>query len=703
MAPEKDLKVRTEQLEAKILQLENEIIAYRNEGNESRLKRAEIASRSGNWELHLESGKIFGSEGALKLYGLKNPHMDYETIKEIPLPEYRPILDSAIKELITENKLYNVEFKIKHCETGEILDLHSTAEYNPKTKIVFGIVRDITAQKASEEQIKKKNLELAVLLEITLGLLEKTDKKIVLRKILEGANRLVGLDTGAIYSISEGNLILESTIPPLPDNFSDEFRKALLVNHPHIGKAMKIGTPIVITDIANEEMTPEELVIVRQRNMRTLFFIPLIASSQKYGIIIIGTTGRIHNFSEHEIALCRTISNIASLALENSILITNLKTARDKAEESDKLKTAFLHNISHEIRTPLNAIIGFSGFLDQPDLSDIERKKFIDIIMQSNNQLLNIINDIFNVSHIEAGQVLLKESPTDVDSLLNNLYIQFLPEAQKKGLELKLEIKNFPKNGCLILTDEGKLIQVLSNLVGNAIKFTIKGHISLGCIKEKEAISFYVEDTGIGIPLSEQSRVFERFYQVDKSVSRAYSGTGLGLSISDAYIKLMGGEIKLESEHGKGSRFSFKIPYTGILSSAVNTGPVKIEHKAGNGNQSTVLVAEDDVFSYQLLELLLRKMDFRVIHAVDGKQAVDICRSGEKIDIILMDLKMPVMDGYAATAEIKKFMPDLAIIAQTAYADMEDKQRVFTSGFSDFIAKPITKSQLYSTLEKHLK
>jgi CheY-like chemotaxis protein len=165
----------------------------------------------------------------------------------------------------------------------------------------------------------------------------------------------------------------------------------------------------------------------------------------------------------------------------------------------------------------------------------------------------------------------------------------------------------------------------------------------------------------------------------------------------------MGGEIKLESEYGKGSRFSFNIPLSGKISPLQNTELEKDKHKPGNSKQATILVAEDDMLSYQLLELLLRKMDFRVIHAVDGKQAVDICRSGEKVDIVLMDIKMPVMDGYTATAEIKKFMPDLAIIAQTAYADMEERHKVFISGFTDFLAKPITKNQLYSILEKYLK
>lgn len=566
MASDKAVPKRTKDLEAKIKLLEREIHSYRDKESESRLRRAEIASGSGNWEIHLDTAKMYGSEGALRLYGLRKAEMDYEDIKGIPLPEYRTSLDKALKELISENKPYNIEFKIQNGETGKIIDLHSTAEYDSKSRKVFGIIKDITHQKASEEQIRRKSQHLATLLEITMELLEKADRRLVLKNILEGAKRLVGLESGAIYSVTDSSILLESTIPPLPDNFPDEFRKALLINHPHIAKALKMCTPFIIPDITAVSLTPEESVIVSQRDMRTLMFIPLIASGHSYGIIVLGTLGRTHNFEEYEISLCRTISNIASLALENSILITNLKSARDKAEESDKLKTAFLHNISHEIRTPLNAIIGFTGLLDQPDLDDSDKKKFIEIIHHSNNQLLSIINDIFNVSHIEAGQVLLKEDITDIRLVLNNIYNQFHPETEKKGLDFKLDLNNFREDGNIITTDEGKLIQILSNLISNAIKFTAKGHIILGCTKENQTLKFYVEDTGIGIPESERIKIFERFYQVDKSVSRVYSGAGLGLSISDAYVRLLGGSIKLDSVPGKGSLFSFEIPYKATFS-----------------------------------------------------------------------------------------------------------------------------------------
>ena len=702
MAADAGFNEKIKELEKKIKTLEGELFTYRNKGTESRLRRAEIAARTGNWELHLDTGKITGSEGALILYGLNSTEMNYEEVKKIPLPEYRPLLDKSIKELITENKPYDIEFKIKNVESGDILDIHSTAEYDKTSRTVFGVIHDITQHKASEEQIRRKNEELALLLQITMELIEKADNKTILNNILIGTKRLVRLDTGAVYSIHNKTLLLESTIPPLPPSFPDEFHKAELINHPHIAEAIKERNTVIIPDLSKVTLSPHEKLIVSERDMRSLMFIPLVASGQSYGVIVLGTLGRLHKFEEHEISLCRTISNIASLALENSLLIANLKAARDLAQESDKLKTAFLHNISHEIRTPLNAIIGFTGFLDQPDLEESERKKFIEIIQQSNNQLLTIINDIFNVSHIEAGQVLLKEKPADIISLLKNLFIQFLPEADKKGLDLKLDISSFSENRYIINTDEGKLIQVLSNLLGNAIKFTHQGHIILGCKKEKKVITFYVEDTGIGIPASEHEKVFDRFYQVDKSVSRVYSGTGLGLSISDAYVRLMGGNIKLESEPGRGSRFSFTIP--------VSAGNVYEDNRSSEngkvsrikGESTTVLIAEDEIFSYQLLEVMMKDMNINIIHALNGKQALDICCSDEKIDLVLMDIKMPVMDGYLATSEIKKILPDLPIIAQTAYAEIEDRKKALMAGCSDFIAKPITKAQLKSVMEKYL-
>ncbi len=669
--------------------------------SEARLRRAELASRSGNWELHIDTGIMIGSEGAMKLYGIDKSVIDYSEVKGVPLPEYREMMDKAIKELISESKPYNIEFRIRNISTGELIDIHSICEYDSKNRILFGSIKDITDRKRAEEEIKAKSRDLSKLLEISMELLETVDKKKVFEKIVKGVPGHAGLEAGAIYLVDGNNLYLETSNPPLPENFPDEFRIAALANHPHIKKALESRTQVIISDISKEVLTPEEKTIAEMRNLRSLIYIPLFAGKKAVGILIFGTLGLQHDFSEDELDMCRALSNVTSLALENSILVSNLTIAKEKAEESDRLKTSFLHNISHEIRTPLNAIIGFSGFLDQPDLSEKERKEYIDIIFQSNNQLLSIINDILNISQIETGQVVVRESATDLNHVLKNLHRQFLDEAVKAGLDLRLNMPS-ASDDKIILTDESKLIQIFTNLLSNAIKFTHEGFVELGYTRNGDFAGFYVQDSGIGIPEPEHKKIFDRFYQVDKTVSRLYSGTGLGLAISNAYVELLGGEFSVTSSPGRGSRFSFRIPWkkpvsqTGFVSQSAAvtiTGSLK----------KTILVAEDEESNFALVHAMLKPHGYNTIRAKNGRLALDLCKSNPDIELILMDIKMPVMDGFEATREILKIRPNLPIIAQTAYAHPSDRIRALETGCSDYLAKPFDRKQLLEVIAKYLK
>ncbi|NMD03383.1 MAG: PAS domain-containing sensor histidine kinase, partial [Bacteroidales bacterium] len=242
------------------------------------------------------------------------------------------------------------------------------------------------------------------------------------------------------------------------------------------------------------------------------------------------------------------------------IAATELLAAKEKAEESDRLKTAFLHNVSHEIGTPMNAIMGFSTLLNDPELNSSDRIQFTDIIRQSGNQLLSIINDIVDLASIETGQMKVNLRSININRALKSLCEQFSykERAQKVKLALKTPLKN---NNAEIITDGTKLVQILSNLINNAIKFTPEGRIDIGYKLQDSFLEFSVKDTGIGIPPEYHSKVFERFYQVDNTVSRQYQGTGLGLSICKAYAELLGGKIWLESQPGNGTTFSFTIPY----------------------------------------------------------------------------------------------------------------------------------------------
>jgi PAS domain S-box-containing protein len=674
---------------------------------ESRLRRAEIASKSGNWELHMKTGTMIGSEGAVLLYGVKGSPIDLKEIQKVPLPEFRPVMDRALENLIRHGKPYDIEFKIRKADTGEIIDIHSIAEYDSENEILFGSIQDITDRKRSEKVIMRNNRDLSQLLQITMELLETVERKEVLKRILEGAIRLIELDTGVFYFLKDDTLRLEVTVPPIPDNFPEEFRKANLSNHPHIRKAITTNTPVIVYNIYDEELTPEEKLIADNKDLHSMIYIPLAVNKQVIGVLILGTVSRAYEFSDREIRLSRTISNIASLTIENSLLFDNLTVAKVKAEESDRLKTAFLHNISHEIRTPLNAIIGFSGFLDQPDLSDEDRKEYIDIIFQSNNQLLTIINDILNISHIETGQARLRMAPVNVNRLMKTLLRQFQPDAEKKNILLRLKTSTEDCDAGFE-TDEGKLIQILSNLISNALKFTSDGYVEFGYECKCDHIEFYIEDTGIGIPEPEQPRVFERFYQVDKTESRTYGGTGLGLPISKGYVELLGGKIWLKSAMNKGSVFYFTIPCSHInikvpAEEAVSDKGVAGESVKKPSKPRYILVAEDEESNFALITTMLRNKDYKIIRARNGQEAVDLFKKHMDTSLILMDIKMPLMDGFEAATEILKIKPNVPIVAQSAYVHQADKALAIEIGFVDYLSKPFNKEQLITMVEKYSK
>lgn len=383
----------------------------------------------------------------------------------------------------------------------------------------------------------------------------------------------------------------------------------------------------------------------------------------------------------------------------------DLIKAKEKAEESDRLKTAFLHNISHEIRTPMNAIVGFSALMTEPDIDTTSRQKYIDVITQSSNQLLGIVSDIIEISNIEAGIFKMTKTDVNVNSLLKSIHGQFVPKASEKDIGFTFST---PLNDseAVIITDKTKLVQILTNLVNNALKFTGKGQIDFGYVVKKEDIEFYVSDTGIGINEEMYTRIFDRFYQVESKVSRQFEGTGLGLSICKAYVELLGGKIWLASEVGKGSVFYFTLPYTKPIPT------VKAEEKTISQEKTkeeqnkekvsrTILIAEDEKNNYLLLVEMLSSFNAEIIHAVNGKEAVEICRE-KKIDLVIMDIKMPVMDGYTATKEIKKFLPDLPVIALTAYAYESDRDEAINSGCNDYLAKPVLKIMLLETVKKYL-
>jgi len=391
---------------------------------------------------------------------------------------------------------------------------------------------------------------------------------------------------------------------------------------------------------------------------------------------------------------------------ERKIAEEELKAALSKAEESDRLKSAFLTNMSHEIRTPMNGILGFSSLLKEPGLSGENLQAYIRIIEKSGSRMLNTINNLMDIAKIESGQVEVSISDTDVNDLLEYIYSFFKPEAKQKGIQLILSKKLTAKES-IINTDREKLYSILTNLVKNAIKYTHEGSISIGCSVKGRELQFFVKDSGIGIPKKRQQAIFERFVQADIEDRAAYEGTGLGLSISKAYVEMLGGRIWVESDEGNqsadkagGSVFYFKIPSKPIPNEKKVRKKVILSNGVVNKIENlNILIAEDDEVSKMFISIIVEKYSQEIIKVKSGQEAVDACRQRPDTDLILMDIKMPGMGGIEAAKQIRKFNKEVVIIAQTAFGLIGDREKAIEAGCNDYITKPVDKDELMTMIE----
>lgn len=378
---------------------------------------------------------------------------------------------------------------------------------------------------------------------------------------------------------------------------------------------------------------------------------------------------------------------------------------RQSAEEADKLKTAFLANMSHEIRTPMNAILAFSNFLKDPDISGAQRNEYVKYINSCSRSLLHLIDDILDTAKIEAKQLKIHVSQCYVNSILNelNVYFQNHIKCQEGDLTLVLKTDCVTRNYS-VLTDGVRLRQIFTNLLDNAFKFTEKGIIEFGFSIREDNMEFYVSDTGCGIPKDKADLVFKRFGQVNNSNQKVYKGTGLGLSISKNLVELLGGRMWLESVEGKGSCFYFTIPsdtleITDLLEKIADENSNAF--KPLNWQNFNLLVAEDDDLNYKLIQIALSKSNINLFRAKNGEEVLTLL-PGKNIHLVLMDIQMPILDGYETTRRLKILYPDIFVIAQTAFAMADDKSKCLQAGCDDYISKPIDIEELYKKLTYYL-
>ncbi|MDA3911601.1 MAG: PAS domain S-box protein [Bacteroidales bacterium] len=421
------------------------------------------------------------------------------------------------------------------------------------------------------------------------------------------------------------------------------------------------------------------------------------------GVIAIQDYNTLTSYTDTDKASIEIIAHSIGHFIERIKYVEELIAAKEKAEESDRLKSAFLANMSHEIRTPMNGILGFTDLLLEPDLSSDEKEYFINIVQQSGQRMLNTVNNIVTISKIEAGLVSASTIETDFNKRIKELVDFFKPEAEKKGLDLIVDML-LPFSEKDIITDQIKLDSILTNLIKNAIKYTESGKINVGCQTDGTVVEFYVKDTGIGIPIDRIEAIFNRFEQADISDTRAFEGSGLGLAIAKSYVEMLDGKIHVKSVEGKGSTFYFTLPAKrkNERKPTEHTEELSFNKKKNFGLEKLkILIVEDDEASRNYLSLIVKDLSDQLFITKTGREAIEICRDNKAIDLILMDIKMPEMNGYEATRRIRGFNADVIIIAQTAISLSADREKAIESGCNDYISKPIKKNELLMLIQKY--
>jgi PAS domain S-box-containing protein len=563
-----------------------------------------------------------------------------------------------------------------------------------------GFIADITAEKTSGIKLNRELQINQSLAEIGVELLSEKFNADVLARLVQ--------DYAMEYTNSSTSVLI---VPSLEDNGFIYYIKSehgikkqhfseTLVNEQNIPLYSFLESRSSVLDNMPSEVLSLNELGVEDIKPERLIGAPAIINNESAGYLLL--TGSPVDYTMYVASIAQRFISMFALGLYRIRAEKALIQAKVKAEESDRLKSMFLSNMSHEIRTPMNAIVGFAEMLHDTDLKRIEKDKFIDAIIRSGDSLLHLINDIIDISKIEAGQLKLTSAECNINELLNELELDFTSELERhRKTNILLHIqKGFNAPEFRIYTDPVRLRQVLSNLIGNAIKFTDEGFIEIGYRIEAGRLLFYVRDSGVGISPEHQKLIFERFGQVKTQESRNLEGTGLGLTISKNLVGLLGGKLWVDSYPGEGSTFWFTLPLAKVSSEAKPTQITDNAVQKIDLTGVTILVVEDIDTNYFYISALLEKLNAIVIRALNGRRAVEMCSNNPSIKIVLMDIDLPIMNGYEATKAIKQLRPELPVVAQTALAMSGEKERCIEAGCDEYLAKPIRKDDIIKVISK---
>ncbi|MCD6354086.1 MAG: PAS domain S-box protein [Prolixibacteraceae bacterium] len=577
-------------------------------------------------------------------------------------------------------------------KSGKIVDafLRSQLVRDNNRKPIFqiAIVQDITERKRAE-QIRKVLFNISNAVATTDNLKTLINQiQIELGTIIDTTNFYI-----ALYDKEKETLSL-----PFFADEKDEFT-VIPAGKTLTYFVIKTQKPLLANNARMKELEEAGEIELLGSDAEVWLGVPLKIEGKVTGVLAVQSYTGEDAFTDSDRKMLEFVSDQISLSIHRKKTEEDLLKALEKAKESDRLKIAFLQNMSHEIRTPMNGILGFTSLLKEPELNSEELLEYVKIIEESGARMLNTLNDLMDISKIEAGQMEVKLAEVNINEQFEYLQAFFENEAVQKGLKLTKH-ETLPWEEATIETDAEKVYAILANLIKNALKYTQKGTIDFGYALKDNIVVFYVRDTGIGIPKEKLESVFERFVQVDQNLSSYYEGVGLGLSIAKAYAKMLGGKIWVKSEKNKGSTFYFTIPKNKKTENIILSESEDPEGLNINLRNLKILISEDDEMACMFLTLILKDFTREILYAHNGIETVELCRNNSDIDIILMDIKMPKMNGYEATKKIREFNKEVIIIAQTAFALSGDQEKSLDAGCDDYVSKPISKEILIGKIKK---
>lgn len=598
---------------------------------------------------------VFANDKALEILNIRTANdIEYKILADFVDDEDKDKFIKLLERSISNNEAKICELKFKINNEIKYIQLNVNSLVNNKNLINIFTLNDITARKLTEIELKKSEEKFHSLTETIPDIILHLDLELNIKYINTA---------GKYFFDLLGNECVYTSLKDLYRSLSDSRNLEIWLDN--ISKLQETRSKQRFTTTTYKDGVP---------TYYDWFITPEFDVDDK----ICGILAIAHNITEY------------------IFIQKELEQARQKAEASDKLKTAFLANMSHEIRTPMNALIGFSNLLAEDDISDEERKLYCESIQKSSRRLLNLVENIVELSKIEANEIEVHNKTFNLNDLLIALYDEFIPRARKKNLIFDYQA-NLARNKAFIVSDESIIKKIFTLLLDNAIKFTHSGKIDFGYSLIANKIHFYVKDTGVGISEEFLPRAFDKFSQENVEFNRDYEGSGLGLAIAKGLVNILGGEIRIDSKKFDGTIVHFKIPYKTIeKQESMDNKSVEKENK-----QYTILIAEDDNISYLLLKSILAKIGkYNILYAKNGLEAIDLAKNNT-VDFIFMDIKMPQMDGFQATKHIKSASPSIPIFALTALAMMGDRERALNAGFDGYIAKPFAMNEIVRALEQY--